>query len=58
MKKFEVVITETYLKTVTLLAADKYAARDKIEEKLAKGDISLNADNYEGYEIFVINEYK
>ena len=58
MRKFEVVITETYRRTVTISAEDKDAAHDKVEEKMASGEISLNSDDFEGYEIFVGNEIK
>ena len=58
MRKFEVVITETCRRTVTISATNKDAAHDEAEERIASGEISLNSDDFEGYEIFVGNEIK
>ncbi len=48
MKEFEVTITETLQKSVTVEAATREEAQAMVEEMWDKGDVVLDADNFVG----------
>ena len=48
MKEFEVTITETLQKAVTVEAATREEAQAMVEEMWDKGDVVLDADNFVG----------
>ena len=50
MKEFEVTITETLQKSVTVEAATRNDAQALVEEMWDKGDVVLDADNFVGAE--------
>ena len=50
MKEFEVTITETLQKSITVEAATREEAQAMVEEMWDKGDVVLDADNFIGAE--------
>lgn len=50
MKEFEVTITETLQKSITVEAATKEEAQAMVEEMWDKGDVVLDADHFVGAE--------
>lgn len=50
MKEFEVTITETLQKSITVEAATREEAQAMVEEMWDKGDVVLDADNFVGAE--------
>ena len=48
MKEFEVTITETLQKSVTVEASTREEAQAMVEEMWDKGDVVLDADNFVG----------
>ena len=50
MKEFEVTITETLQKSITVEAATREEAQAMVEEMWDKGDVVLDADHFVGAE--------
>ena len=50
MKEFEVTITETLQKSITVEAATREEAQAMVEEMWDKGDVVLDADDFVGAE--------
>ena len=58
MKEFEVTITETLQKSITVEAATKEEAQAMVEEMWDKGDVVLDADHFVGAEFSCIGKFE
>lgn len=56
--KFEVKIIETLSRIVEVEAKDADEAWDKVENQWKKSKIVLDADDFDGHEIYVVREVK
>ena len=58
MKEFEVTITETLQKSITVEAATREEAQAMVEEMWDKGDVVLDADHFVGAEFSCIGKFE
>jgi len=56
MKKFEVKIIETLSRIVEVEAENSDEAWDKVESQYKHSEIVLDDSDFDGYEIYVVNE--
>ena len=56
MKTYEVVVTETLQRTITINADNEGEALDKVQEMYDNEDIVLSADDYQDTEIEVVED--
>ena len=54
--KYRIKVVETLSKVVEVVAEDKDAAVEKVEDMVNCEDIVLTADDFEGREIYPVND--